>query len=87
MNPEWPGEVAGIGSEAHLKLLAQIRDSYRVGRIKCEGPISGTLMQDSRFSVPDIFFCPDLEPENIRACIQYAIHVVAVEDLRLATTP
>ncbi len=31
MNPEWPGEVAGIGSEVHLKLLAQIRDSYRVG--------------------------------------------------------
>ena len=30
---------------------------------------------------------PDLETEDIRACIQYAIHVVAVEDLRLATTP
>jgi len=31
MNPECPGEVAGIGSEVHLKQLAQIRDSYRVG--------------------------------------------------------
>jgi uncharacterized protein (DUF433 family) len=30
---------------------------------------------------------PDLEPEDIRACIQYAIDVVAVEDIRLATTP
>jgi uncharacterized protein (DUF433 family) len=30
---------------------------------------------------------PDLETEDIRACIQYAIDVVAVEDIRLATTP
>jgi uncharacterized protein (DUF433 family) len=30
---------------------------------------------------------PDLDPEDIRACIQYAIDVVAVEDIRLATTP
>jgi uncharacterized protein (DUF433 family) len=32
-------------------------------------------------------YYPDLEPEDIRACIQYAIDVVAVEDIRLATTP
>ena len=31
-------------------------------------------------------YYPDLEPEDIRACIQYAIDVVAVEDIRLATT-
>ena len=30
---------------------------------------------------------PDLEPEDIRACIQYAIDVVAAEDVHLATTP
>ncbi len=30
---------------------------------------------------------PDLQPEDIRACIQYAIDVVAVEDIRLAPTP
>jgi len=27
---------------------------------------------------------PDLGPEDIRACIQYAIDVLAVEDIRLA---
>ncbi|HUT89962.1 MAG TPA: DUF433 domain-containing protein [Thermoguttaceae bacterium] len=32
-------------------------------------------------------YYPDLEPEDIRACIQYAIDVVAAEDIRLATTP
>ena len=30
---------------------------------------------------------PDLEPEDVRACIQYAIDMVAAEDIRLATTP
>jgi uncharacterized protein (DUF433 family) len=30
---------------------------------------------------------PDLEMEDIRACIQYAIDVVAVEDIRLAPAP
>jgi len=32
-------------------------------------------------------YYPDLEPEDIRACIQYAIDVLAVEDIRLAPTP
>jgi uncharacterized protein (DUF433 family) len=32
-------------------------------------------------------YYPDLRPEDIRACIQYAIDVVAVEDIRLAPTP
>lgn len=30
---------------------------------------------------------PDLEPDDIRACIQYAIDVVAAEDIHVATTP
>ncbi len=30
---------------------------------------------------------PDLEQEDVRACIQYAIDVVAAEDIRLATMP
>jgi uncharacterized protein (DUF433 family) len=30
---------------------------------------------------------PDLDAEDIRACIQYAIDVVAAEDIHLATTP
>ena len=40
-------------------------------------------------SFPQIIqdYYPDLETEDIRACIQYAIDVVAVEDIRLATTP
>ena len=29
-------------------------------------------------------YYPELEPEDIRACVQYAIDVVAVEDIRLA---
>ncbi len=32
-------------------------------------------------------YFPDLEPEDIRACVQYAIDVVTVEDIRVATTP
>lgn len=32
-------------------------------------------------------YYPDLESEDIRACVQYAIDVVAVEDIRLAPTP
>ena len=32
-------------------------------------------------------FYPDLEPDDIRACIQYAMDVVAVEDIHLAATP
>ena len=29
-------------------------------------------------------YYPDLAPDDIRACIQYAIEVVSVEDIRLA---
>lgn len=32
-------------------------------------------------------YYPDLQPDDIRACIQYAIDVLAVEDIRLAPTP
>ena len=32
-------------------------------------------------------YYPDLETEDIRACIQHAIDVLSVEDIRLATTP
>jgi uncharacterized protein (DUF433 family) len=32
-------------------------------------------------------YYPDLKPEDIRACIQYAIDVLAAEDIHLATTP
>ena len=32
-------------------------------------------------------YYPDLEAEDIRACVQYAIDVLAVEDIRLAPTP
>ncbi len=32
-------------------------------------------------------YYPDLESEDIRACVQYAIDVVALEDIRLAPTP
>ncbi len=29
---------------------------------------------------------PDLEPEDVRACVQYAIDVVTAEDIHLAPT-
>lgn len=32
-------------------------------------------------------FYPDLEPEDVRACIQYAMDVVAAEDIHFARTP
>jgi uncharacterized protein (DUF433 family) len=32
-------------------------------------------------------YYPDLQPEDIRACVQYAIDVVAVEDIHVATSP
>ncbi len=32
-------------------------------------------------------YYPDLEAEDIRACIQYAMDVLAVEDIRLAPIP
>ncbi len=32
-------------------------------------------------------YYPALEPQDIRACIQYAMDVVAAEDIHLATTP
>lgn len=37
---------------------------------------------------PDIIqdYYPDLDPEDIRACLQYAIDVVAAEDIHLAPT-
>jgi uncharacterized protein (DUF433 family) len=31
-------------------------------------------------------YYPDLEPEDIRACIQYALDAVALEEIRLAAT-
>lgn len=32
-------------------------------------------------------YYPDLELDDVRACIQYAIDVVAAEDIHVATTP
>ncbi|HEV3416718.1 MAG TPA: DUF433 domain-containing protein [Pirellulales bacterium] len=32
-------------------------------------------------------YYPDLQPEDIRACIQYAIDVLALEDIHLASAP
>jgi len=32
-------------------------------------------------------YYPDLEAEDIRACIQHAMDVLAAEDIHLATTP
>jgi len=32
-------------------------------------------------------YYPDLKSEDIHACIQYAIDLVAMEDIRLAPTP
>ena len=32
-------------------------------------------------------YYPDLEPDDVRACIQRVIDVVAAEDIHIATTP
>ncbi len=32
-------------------------------------------------------YYPDLKVEDIRACIQYAIDVITVEDIHVGTTP
>ena len=32
-------------------------------------------------------YYPDLDEQDIRACIQYAIDVLAAEDIHLATSP
>jgi uncharacterized protein (DUF433 family) len=32
-------------------------------------------------------YYPDLQPDDIRACVQYAIDVVAAEEIHLATMP
>lgn len=41
------------------------------------------------FSFNDIIrdYYPDLAPDDIRACVQYAIDVLAAEDIHLAATP
>ena len=46
------------------------------------------LVRDN-LSFDDIIreYYPDLQTDDIRACVQYAIDVVAVEDIHLATTP
>ena len=31
-------------------------------------------------------YFPDLSPDDVRACVQYAIDVIALEDIRLAET-
>ncbi len=42
-----------------------------------EGLVFSAIIQD---------YYPELQPEDIRACVQYAIDVLAAEDLHLATT-
>lgn len=32
-------------------------------------------------------YYPDLDPEDVRACVQYAIDVVAAEEIHLAPAP
>jgi len=32
-------------------------------------------------------YYPDLEPDDVRACIQYAIDVIAAEDIHVSTAP
>lgn len=53
-------------------------------------PVQGVLelvREGTSFSEIIRDYYPDLQPEDIRACIQYAIDVLAVEDVHIATTP
>ena len=58
---------------ADLSHRTASRRKEQRGRITCREPISGTLTQESRFSVPDTFVRPDEldeEPEPRDAAIQ-----------------
>jgi hypothetical protein len=37
----------------------------------------------------DLFGTPgsDLQPDDVRACLQYVMHVLTAEDIKLAPTP
>jgi uncharacterized protein (DUF433 family) len=53
-------------------------------------PVQGVLeLVRENLTFADIIrdYYPDLEPDDIRACIQYAIDIVAIEDIHLAVTP
>jgi uncharacterized protein (DUF433 family) len=53
-------------------------------------PVQGVLeLVRDNLSFADIIrdYYPDLDADDIRACIQYAIDVVAIEDIHLAATP
>ena len=45
------------------------------------------LDQDLSFDEIIKDYYPDLTPEDIRACVQYAIALVAAEDIHLTTVP
>ncbi len=52
-------------------------------------PVHGVLeLVREGLSFDDIIrdYYPDLEPEDIRACIQYAMDAVTLEDVHLATS-
>ena len=53
----------------------QVRDVLELVR---EGVSFQQIIQD---------YYPDLQVEDIRACIQYAIEVITVEDLHVAAVP
>jgi uncharacterized protein (DUF433 family) len=53
-------------------------------------PVQGVLeLIREELSFSDIIrdYYPDLKPDDIRACVQYAFDVVAVEEIHLAATP
>jgi uncharacterized protein (DUF433 family) len=45
------------------------------------------LDEDLSFDEIILDYYPDLTPEDIRACIQYAIALVAAEDIHLTAVP
>ena len=51
---------------------------YSVLELVREGISFSEIIQD---------YYPDLQPEDIRACVQYAIDVVAAEDISVASMP
>ena len=82
----------GVGCALAAEVLAELVDQA------CHLPcVAGTrvpvqsvlepLREGLTFSEIIRDYYPDLEPADIRACIQYAIDVLAVEDIHLATTP
>jgi uncharacterized protein (DUF433 family) len=87
------GETALVQEGAVMKERIAVSPAIHFGKPCVAGtriPVQSVLeLVREGLSFAEIIrdYYPDLEREDIRACLQYAIDVVAAEDIRLATMP